>query len=102
VDVGHRRRPAGLQRDGLRVGEGALHQRHVLRRNDRPALDAAVLLVVDEADLDGVAADLERVDADDRAGEALAHVGVHPLNDRDDRDQERHRDDDAEQREERA
>ena len=45
---------------------------------------------------------LEGVRADHRAGDVLAHVRVHPLDDRDDRHEERDGDDDAEQGEERA
>src|SRR6266702_1282506 len=102
LHVRHRRRPAGLEGDGVRVGQGAFHVRGVLLTDDRPALDPLQLFVVDEPDLDRVAPDLKRVDPDDRARDALAHVRVHALDHRDDRHEEPDRHDDAEQREERA
>ena len=102
LHVGHRRGPAGLQRDGLRVGHGAFDVGDVLGRDDRPALNLFPRLIVDEADLNRIAADLKGIDADDGPRETLAHVGVHALNDGDDGDEECDRDDDAEQREERA
>ena len=100
--VGHRRGPAGLQRDSLRVGHRAFDVGDVFERDNRPALNLFPRLVVDEADLNRIATDLKRVDADDCPRQALAHVRVHSLNDGDDRDEECDRDDDAEQREEGA
>src|SRR5436190_1403383 len=100
LHVRHRRGPPRLQRDRLRIGNGAFDEVDVLRRDDRAALDLLPLFVVDESHLDRIAPDLKRVDADDRAGEALAHVRVHALDDRHDGHEEGDRHDDAEQREE--
>src|SRR5882762_3539766 len=100
LHVRHRRRPARLQGDRFGLGNGALDVTDVLRRDDRPALNLFPRLVVDESYLNRIAADLERIDADDRAGQPLADVRVHPLDDRDDRDQKGDGDDDAEQRKE--
>ncbi len=50
----------------------------------------------------GSAAHLKRVRADQRVGDVLLDVRVHPLDDGDDGDEKRHAHDDAEQREERA
>src|SRR5436309_2815546 len=102
LHVRHRRRPAGLERDRLRVGHGALHVGDVLGRDDRPPLDLLPCFVVDEPDLDRVPTDLKGVDPDDRARDALAHVGVHALDHGHYRDEEPDRHDDPEQREERA
>src|SRR5207302_10054483 len=74
---------------------------HVLRGDDRAALDPAPRQVVDETHLDRIAPDLERVHAHDRSGEPFPHVRVHPLNHGDDGDQKRHGYDDPEQRKER-
>jgi hypothetical protein len=101
-DVGLRGGEAGLERDGLGVGERGLDDRRIGGGDPRPALDAAHLVVVEGADLDRRTAHLEGVRADDRAGDVLLHVRVHPLDHRHDGDEERHRDDDPEQREERA
>ncbi len=100
-DVGLRRRPTGGQAHGARVGDRASHDLGVVHRDARPSGVLADLLVVEESHLDRRAANLERVGADDRARDVLADVRVHPLNDGDDGDEERHRDDDAEQGEER-
>src|SRR5881394_2509371 len=102
LHVRHRGRPSGLERDGLRVGQRAFHVGGVLLADDGPALDPLQLFVVDEPDLDRVATDLKRVDPDDRARDALAHVRVHALDHRDHGHEEPDRHDDAEQREERA
>src|SRR5205814_7485322 len=50
--------------------------------------------------LNGIATDLKRIDADDRARQPLANVGVHALDHGDDGDEKRDGDDDAEQGEE--
>src|SRR2546421_2617607 len=102
LHVRHRGRPPGLERDRLRVGQRAFHIGDVLGRDDRPPLDFLPFLVVDEADLDRVAADLKGVDPDDRARDALAHVRVHALDHRHDHHEESDRHDDPEQREERS
>ena len=67
------------------------------RLADRPDL-----LVLEEPDRDRRPAHLEGVGPDHRAGQVLLDVGVHPLDDRHDDDQEADRDDDAEQSEEGA
>jgi hypothetical protein len=59
------------------------------------------LFVVDEPNLNGIAPDLERVDAHDRPGEPIAHVGVHALDHGHHGDEEGDRHDDAQQGEER-
>src|SRR5205814_7788666 len=100
LHVGHRRRPSRLDGDRFGIGYRALDELHVFGSDDRAALDLLPLLVVDEADLNRIAADLEGVDTDDRARESLADVRVHTLNDGDDGDQECNGHDHAEQREE--
>src|ERR1051326_4294407 len=102
LHVGHRRGPSRLQRDRFGVRDGARDESDVLGRDDRPPLDLLPRFVVDEAHLNRIAADLERVHPDDRARDPLTDVRVHPLDDGDDGDEKCDRDDDAEQREERA
>src|SRR4029077_17494787 len=58
--------------------------------------------VVDESDLNRIAPDLKRVDADDRARPPLSAIGVHALDDGDHGNEERNRDDDAEECKERT
>src|SRR3989475_128545 len=86
----------------MRVRHGALHVGDVLGRDDRPALDLLPCFVVDEPDLDRVPTNLKGVDPDDRARDAVAHVGVHALDHGHYRDEEPDRHDDPEQREERT
>ena len=81
-------------------GSARLHHRRVLRRDQRPLGDDPHLLVVEQADRDRRAPDLEGIGPDHRAGQVLLDVRVHPLDDRDDDDQEADRDDDAEEGEE--
>src|SRR6266576_166403 len=100
LHVRHRRGPARLQRNRLGVRDGARDERDVLGRDNGPALDLLPRLIVDEADLNGIATNLKGVHPHDRARQPLAHVRVHSLNHRDDRDEEGHGDDDAEQRKE--
>src|SRR5438046_915948 len=102
LHVRHRGRPPGLEGDRLRVGQRALHVGDVLGRDDRPALDLLPFFVVDEPDLDRVPPYLKGVDPDDRARDALAHVGIHSLDHGHDRHEEPDRHDDPEQREERT
>ena len=102
LHVAHRRRPAGLERHGLGIGQRLRHHLGVFAGDQRPLGDRLQLLVVEQADGDGAAPDLEGVGADHRAGEVLPDVGVHALDDRDHDDEKAHRDDDAEEREEGA
>ena len=102
LHIRHRRRPSRLQRDRFRIGDRALDEADVFGGDDGPPLDLLPRLVVDEPDLNGIAADLKGVDAHDRAREPFADVRIHPLNHRDDGDEKRDRDDDAEQRKERT
>ena len=89
-----------MERDRFRLGNGALDEADVLGCDDRTALDLFPRLVVDEPHLNGIATDLKRIDADDRARQPLANVGVHALDHGDDGDEKCDGDDDPEQGEE--
>src|SRR3989475_10496525 len=65
-DVSRGGGPPRLQRDRLRVRNGALDVWDILGRDDRTALDPAPRFVVDESHLDRLAPALERVQAHDR------------------------------------
>ena len=58
-------------------------------------------LVVEQSDPNGRSPNLESVGADQRARQVLLHVGVHSRDDGYHRDEERHRHNDPEKREER-
>ena len=88
------------ERDGARVAQLGAHGLVLGARDHRPARDALPRLVVEEADLDRHAPHLEGVGADQRVGDVLLDVRVHPLDHRHDGDEEGDRDDDAEEREE--
>src|SRR6266550_2982351 len=63
-------------------------------------LQPAPFFIVEQSDPNRGPSHLERVSPDQRAGEILFHVRVHPRDDRDHRYQERDRHDDSEQRKE--
>ncbi len=98
--VARRRGPAGLERHRLRVGDRLAHRDGVVLGEDRAVADGPDGRVVEEAQRDRRAADLEGVGADHGAAEVVADVRVHPLDDGHHRHQESDRDDDAEEGEE--
>ena len=101
-DIGDGDWPAGLHADRYRLWYRSHYCLGVRFGDARPPLQPAPLLVIEQSDANRGATDLERVRADECAGQVLLHVCIHSRNDRHDGDQKCHRDDDAEQREERA
>ncbi len=86
--------------DRFRVGQGTLDGEGVVEGNQRSFADGLDVCIAQEPDRDGTPANLKAVGADDRVGDVLADVGVHPLDDGHHGHQEGHGDDHAEQREE--
>ena len=76
------------------------HERHVGREDARAPLPLEPLRARDVVAEPRIAPEREGVGAEETAGEVVLHVSAHPLDDRDDGDQEHHADHDAEQREE--
>src|SRR6185503_1977269 len=101
-DVRLRSGPPGGDADRLGVRNGGANDLGVGVGDLGTALHPPPILVLDEREVDRRPPHLERVGAHHRVGDVLLHVGVHPLDDRNDRDQERDAHDDAEEREERA
>ena len=91
-----------MERNGPGFGNRPLHRGGILLCDQRALRDDLHLLVVEQADGDRGAADLKRVGSDHCSGQVLLDVRIHPLDDRDDDDQEADRDDDAEESEEGA
>ena len=101
-DVAAGRRKARRDRDRVGLGQRRAHDVGIRRRDLGTPLHAQPIGVLDQAEVDRQATHLERVRADQRIGDVLLDVGVHPLDDGDHRHQKGHAHDDAEQREERA